>query len=81
MILGLARQSTCSVVVNDLLHNFADEMSRDTLERQSRSFHEKKVVRLQCKYCDNCLSARGMKANLLADTTVELFSTDSPMVG
>ena len=54
-------------------------MSRGTEDQDS--FREKTVVNLHCKFCDKCLSWRGMKANLLADTSVELFSTDSPLVG
>lgn len=41
-------------------------------------FHDKTVIYLHCIYCDTCLCARGMKAILLADTKVELYSTDLP---
>ena len=44
-------------------------------------FNERVVVELSCRFCDTCLTLRGMKANLVADTTVELFSTDCPKVG
>ncbi|XP_046840785.1 protein FAM72A-like [Xenia sp. Carnegie-2017] len=41
-------------------------------------FHDKTVIYLHCINCDTCLCARGMKAILLADTKVELYSTDLP---
>eukprot|EP00126_Sphaerothecum_destruens_P000677 Sdes_comp10865_c0_seq1m2520 len=43
-------------------------------------FHTKTVVLLNCKYCNGNLCQRGMRAILLADTSVELFSTDLPPV-
>lgn len=39
-------------------------------------FGEKAVNELSCKYCCSDLSRRGMRALLLADHAVELFSTD-----
>ena len=42
------------------------------------AFQAKTVVRLECKYCERCICARGMRALLLADTSVELYSTDLP---
>lgn len=42
------------------------------------AFQAKTVVKLECKYCERCVCARGMRALLLADTKVELFSTDLP---
>ena len=42
------------------------------------TFQGKYVVQLDCRFCGSCLCDRGMKAILLADTNVELFSTDSP---
>ncbi|XP_043572255.1 protein FAM72A [Chiloscyllium plagiosum] len=42
------------------------------------TFKNKLVNLLCCKFCDNMLCARGMKAVLLADTDVELYSTDIP---
>uniref|UniRef100_UPI00358E5DE8 protein FAM72A-like n=1 Tax=Myxine glutinosa TaxID=7769 RepID=UPI00358E5DE8 len=44
-------------------------------------FINKLVLELRCKYCDACLSRRGMKAVLLADVAMELFSTDKPPAG
>ncbi|XP_002740308.1 protein FAM72A-like [Saccoglossus kowalevskii] len=42
------------------------------------AFKTKPVQELLCKFCENCVCRRGMKAILLADTNVELFSTDFP---
>ncbi|XP_077983257.1 protein FAM72B-like [Glandiceps talaboti] len=42
------------------------------------AFKAKTVLELQCKFCENTVCSRGMKAILLADTSVELFSTDFP---
>ncbi|KAJ1534815.1 Protein fam72a, partial [Nowakowskiella sp. JEL0078] len=41
-------------------------------------FRSKIVCQLACKYCQVPVCRRGMKAILLADTNVELYSTDSP---
>ncbi|RIB25510.1 FAM72 protein [Gigaspora rosea] len=38
----------------------------------------KAVCKLNCTYCDSRVCVRGMKAMLLADTRVELYSTDVP---
>ncbi|CAO3570794.1 unnamed protein product [Mortierella alpina] len=40
--------------------------------------HSKTVCRMDCRYCSAVVCLRGMKAMLLADTTVELYSTDHP---
>jgi hypothetical protein len=40
------------------------------------SFRSKAVCVLDCTYCKNDICNRGMKAILLADTSVELYSTD-----
>ncbi|RKP02543.1 hypothetical protein CXG81DRAFT_10674 [Caulochytrium protostelioides] len=40
------------------------------------NFRNKPVCLLQCAYCDTMVCQRGMKAILLADTRVELYSTD-----
>lgn len=42
------------------------------------TFQKKRVVELTCRFCGNVVCDRGMKAILLADTAVELFSTDMP---
>ncbi|KAJ3397309.1 Protein fam72a [Lobulomyces angularis] len=44
-------------------------------------FQAKAVCQLSCKYCFNDVCRRGMKAILLADMAVELFSTDMPPSG
>ncbi|KAJ9082363.1 hypothetical protein DSO57_1005228 [Entomophthora muscae] len=41
-------------------------------------FRGKTVCKLYCNTCSTLVCNRGMKAMLLADTKVELFSTDSP---
>lgn len=41
-------------------------------------FRYKVVCRLNCRYCERRLCNRAMKAILLADTKVELYSTDLP---
>ncbi|KAF9910892.1 Protein fam72a [Linnemannia zychae] len=38
----------------------------------------KTVCRMDCRYCSAVVCLRGMKAMLLADTSVELYSTDHP---
>ena len=45
------------------------------------NFNERAVVELNCKFCHTSLTLRGMKANLVADNSVELFSTDCPIIG
>jgi len=42
------------------------------------SFKSKPVYELRCLICDALMCARGMKAILLADRSVELYSTDMP---
>ncbi|KAI9190252.1 hypothetical protein H9P43_001685 [Blastocladiella emersonii ATCC 22665] len=44
----------------------------------SQRYRAKVVCMLNCKYCGTLVCHRGMKAILLADAGVELFSTDSP---
>ncbi|KAF9384097.1 Crossover junction endonuclease mus81 [Podila verticillata] len=36
----------------------------------------KEVVRMACRFCENIICERGMKAQLLADQAIGLFSTD-----
>ncbi|KAI7835106.1 protein FAM72 [Kickxella alabastrina] len=38
----------------------------------------KSACRLYCRYCHNNVCTRGMRALLLADNRIELFSTDMP---
>ncbi|KAI8596327.1 FAM72 protein-domain-containing protein, partial [Dissophora ornata] len=44
----------------------------------SNGTHSKTVCRMDCRYCSAVICLRGMKAMLLADTSVELYSTDHP---
>ncbi|XP_073443432.1 protein FAM72A isoform X2 [Dendrobates tinctorius] len=41
-------------------------------------FKEKQVCILHCRFCRQVLSTRGMKAELLAGSDQEMFSTDIP---
>jgi hypothetical protein len=38
----------------------------------------KPVYKLKCRHCSTIVCARGMKAILLADLAIELYSTDTP---
>lgn len=42
------------------------------------SFQSKPVYVLQCRLCESNVCVRGMKAMLLADRSMELYSTDLP---
>lgn len=49
------------------------------INRQQNDLIRQKIVyKLNCTYCGYILSHRAMKAILLADTKIELFSTDLP---
>lgn len=59
---------------------------RATLHQQpprdfANAYPMKPVYKLSCKHCCNVICARGMKAILLADTRIELYSTDTPPRG
>lgn len=58
-----------------LTRNLNDRSSNAYTRPQFRS---KVVCNLECKYCCENVCHRGMKAILLADMAVELFSTDLP---
>ncbi|OAJ38049.1 hypothetical protein, variant [Batrachochytrium dendrobatidis JEL423] len=51
------------------------QMSSPSIHPQFRS---KAVCTLNCRHCTTVICNRGMKAILLGDTRVELFSTDVP---
>lgn len=53
-------------------------VARLTMSTSNANFKNKCVTQVNCIYCDSLLCTRGMKAVLLADTEVELFSTDIP---
>ncbi|KAJ3114290.1 Protein fam72a [Phlyctochytrium bullatum] len=58
-------------------HNY-----RDAARMSVRSqFRTKVVCDLRCRDCLTLVCSRGMRAILLADTNVELFSTDCPPMG
>ncbi|KAI8922127.1 FAM72 protein-domain-containing protein [Powellomyces hirtus] len=44
-------------------------------------FRSKAVCKLFCRHCTNVMCRRGMKAILLGNTKVELYSTDTPPTG
>jgi len=50
----------------------------DDLQSIHHHFRSKTVCKLNCAHCDNSVCVRGMKAMLLADTRIELYSTDVP---
>lgn len=52
--------------------------SKTTMSTSNANFKNKCVTQVNCIFCDSLLCTRGMKAVLLADTEVELFSTDIP---
>lgn len=52
--------------------------SPQTATMSTSNFKNKCVTQVNCIYCDSLLCMRGMKAVLLADTEIELFSTDIP---
>lgn len=56
----------------------APVVARLTMSTSNANFKNKCVTQVNCVYCDSLLCTRGMKAVLLADTEVELFSTDIP---
>lgn len=47
----------------------------------SCTFDDRCVSVLCCRFCQQVLSTRGMKAVLLADTDIDLYSTDIPPSG
>merc|ERR1719198_54699 len=50
----------------------------NNLSSLSQQFRSKAVCQLFCKFCCNEVCKRGMKAILLGDISIELFSTDLP---
>eukprot|EP00833_Pecoramyces_ruminatium_P003135 jgi/Orpsp1_1/1177167/evm.model.c7180000060442.1 len=64
-------------------HHYHNISSRPNYSSSSlhSSFKSKSVCQLNCRYCHGVLCRRGMKAILLADTRVELYSTDAAPIG
>lgn len=64
-------------------HHYHNLSSRSSYSNNSlhSSFKSKSVCQLNCRYCQGILCRRGMKAILLADTRVELYSTDAAPIG
>lgn len=50
----------------------------ERVQRARPQFRAKVVCELECLHCKTRVCDRGMKAILLADMAVELFSTDTP---
>ncbi|CAG8647242.1 2884_t:CDS:2 [Acaulospora morrowiae] len=50
----------------------------DDVQNMYHHFRSKAVCKLNCAHCESRVCVRGMKAMLLADTSIELFSTDVP---
>ena len=57
---------------------FADERMNNMLRQTLEQPKKKPVLELTCSHCLNYLCSRAMKAVLLADNLVELYSTDQP---
>lgn len=57
---------------------FSGNINAQEVAPSANPFRYKIVCRLNCRFCDRLLCVRAMKAILLADTKVELFSTDAP---
>ncbi|KAF1581615.1 UNVERIFIED_CONTAM: Protein FAM72A, partial [Eudyptes pachyrhynchus] len=51
------------------------------MSSSSCTFEDRCVAVLCCRFCRQVLSSRGMKAVLLADTDIDLYSTDIPPSG
>jgi hypothetical protein len=62
-----------------IANNIAVNAPRTT--RHVSPLRNKVVYQLQCRYCVQRVCTRAMKAILLADTKIELYSTDIPPVG
>ncbi|KAJ8327423.1 hypothetical protein QVD99_008037 [Batrachochytrium dendrobatidis] len=56
-------------------------MDAHTTQSMRPHFRSKVVCILNCLHCSSQVCKRGMKAILLADTNIELFSTDAPPFG
>lgn len=54
---------------------------RNNVASMHPSFRSKAVCELGCNFCQRDICSRGMKAILLADTSVELYSTDDVSKG
>ncbi|KAI8326545.1 hypothetical protein GQ54DRAFT_319159 [Martensiomyces pterosporus] len=53
-------------------------MSPTCPTNNAQQHRSKNVCRLYCRYCHSNVCTRGMRALLLADNRIELFSTDMP---
>ncbi|CAG8549684.1 1931_t:CDS:2 [Paraglomus brasilianum] len=53
-------------------------LTEDDIPSMHHHFRSKTVCKLSCKHCETGVCVRGMKAMLLADIRIELYSTDVP---
>lgn len=64
---------------NGQQHMMNNQQQRRSNNNNAAPFNPlKPVYKLLCRYCHNMVCARGMRAILLADTNIELYSTDIP---
>lgn len=71
-----SQASTLSHLYNSIHHQHHPSSPNSQYSRPQ--FRSKIVCVLDCKHCLKTVCKRGMKAILLADMNVELFSTDAP---
>ncbi|KAI9250273.1 FAM72 protein-domain-containing protein [Sporodiniella umbellata] len=64
--------------VQETAHQAYIVQQQSVTERSDLLSPVKPVYRLTCKHCHTIVCARSMKAILLADTRIELYSTDTP---
>ncbi|KAI8816592.1 FAM72 protein-domain-containing protein [Fimicolochytrium jonesii] len=76
---GTNTSTNTSVNVNVNVNvNGTGSVNVNTATHHHPHFRSKRVCTLTCRHCTNEVCSRGMKAILLGDLRVELFSTDSP---
>jgi len=73
---GPSRQDTNDAYITDTRNPSAIHYSQSNRPTSIKRFEKKPVCNLECRYCDRSVCNRAMKAILLADVRVELFSTD-----
>ncbi|KAK3823702.1 MAG: FAM72 protein-domain-containing protein, partial [Linnemannia elongata] len=72
-ITAVASQANNAIYANNFSNNISPSLHPQ--------FRAKAVCRLTCKSCLSDVCMRGMKAILLADSRIELYSTDRPPKG
>lgn len=61
-----------------VLHHQQQQQQQQQQNRSTGHLRNKIVFSLSCRYCNSQVCGRAMRAILLADTKVELYSTDIP---